>query len=315
MGAKELISTERSRTDEVNSQILSEHGVRLFVKRDDLIDVEISGNKWRKLKYNVAQCITEKFDGILTFGGAYSNHLVATAAACQKAGIRSVGIVRGEELNEESNDTLRRCAQYGMKLQFVSRDLYAQRNEKSYQDALSYEFENLLVVPEGGANYYGILGCQEILKEVREDIDIVVVAQGTTTTSIGIATTLKSDQQLFVVPVLKGFDSLEEMTSLMKKSAFETDYISEVLENVRVLSNYHFGGYGKYDEELLGFISDWYKKYKIKLDPVYTGKAMFALMDQIQKGKLEDKVVLFVHTGGIQGSRSIIEKTGRELYN
>jgi 1-aminocyclopropane-1-carboxylate deaminase len=311
----ELLDTSKSVTQELKNEFFSNHGVSLFVKRDDLIDQEISGNKWRKLKYNVELCRRDHFDGILTFGGAFSNHLVATASACHKAGLSSFGIVRGDELNATSNETLKRCAEYGMILKFVTRDLYAQRNEKSYQDALSYEFPNHLVVPEGGANYYGILGCQEIMDEVTEDVDVIFVAQGTTTTSLGIASSLKEHQRLAVVPVLKGFASKEEMGRLLKKSAFEEEYINEVLQNIDVYSQYHFGGYGKYNEELLLFIKDFYRDHGIKLDPIYTGKVMFAIHNLIESGRLEGKSILFVHTGGVQGSASIIERSGVQLYD
>lgn len=291
---------------------LNTQNIELFVKRDDLIDEYVSGNKWRKLKYNVEQAKTLKKSGILTFGGAYSNHLVATAAACQKSGLRAIGIVRGDELNAHSNSILRQCADFGMALQFVSRLDYAARNEKSYHEELNVQFPNYLIVPEGGANYYGMIGCQEILKETANDFDYVVVAQGTTTTSIGLALALPEKTTLIVVPVLKAFDALAEMKTLLGYTGFELSMIEDVLSKVHVLSEYHFGGYGKYTDELLDFMEQVYTETKLPLDPIYSGKALFALQDWAVKNAIHDKRILFIHTGGIQGGKTIEKKEGRQ---
>ena len=291
---------------------LNTQNIELFVKRDDLIDEYVSGNKWRKLKYNVEQAKTLKKSGILTFGGAYSNHLVATAAACQKSRLRAIGIVRGDELNANSNSILRQCADFGMELQFVSRLDYAARNEKSYHEELNVQFPNYLIVPEGGANYYGMIGCQEILKETANDFDYVVVAQGTTTTSIGLALALPEKTTLIVVPVLKAFDALTEMKTLLGYTGFEMSMIEDVLSKVNVLSEYHFGGYGKYTDELLDFMEQVYTETKLPLDPIYSGKALFALQDWVVKNAIHHKRILFIHTGGIQGGKTIEKKEGRQ---
>jgi 1-aminocyclopropane-1-carboxylate deaminase len=309
-----VLDLSRSILVQVNDPVLEAHNVELFIKRDDLLDSEISGNKWRKLKFNVAQCIHMKNRGVLTFGGAFSNHLVATAAACKKAGIDSIGIVRGDELNENSNDTLRRCASYGMQLIFVSRSEYLMRYERAYHEDLLTQFPNFYIVPEGGANYYGMIGCQEILAEVEESFDRVVLAQGTTATSCGVGLSLYENQTMSVVPVMKGYDSLSEMRGLMGKSGISDEAIEEVLERTNVLSEYHFGGYGKYTSDLLAFIRSFYASNGIKIDPVYTGKAMFALYDQVKKGSWENEKILFIHTGGLQGAASIEKKSGINLF-
>jgi 1-aminocyclopropane-1-carboxylate deaminase len=292
---------------------LNTQNIELFVKRDDLIDEYVSGNKWRKLKYNVELAKTLKKSGILTFGGAYSNHLVATAAACHKSGLKAIGIVRGDELTTTSNSILRQCADFGMELQFVSRLDYAARNEKSYHEELNIEFPNYLIVPEGGANYYGMIGCQEILKETANDFDYVVVAQGTTTTSIGLALALPEKTTLIVVPVLKEFDARTEMKTLLGYTGFELSMIDDVLSKVLVLSEYHFGGYGKYTNELLDFMEQVYAETKLPLDPIYTGKALFALQEWVVKNAIQDKRILFIHTGGIQGGKTIEKKEGRRF--
>tara|TARA_R110002072_G_scaffold302668_1_gene487157 strand:+ start:10108 stop:11022 length:915 start_codon:yes stop_codon:yes gene_type:complete len=300
-----MFDVSKSVVQELKIDTLKSRGIRLLVKRDDLIHPVVSGNKWRKLKYNVELCKARKNKGILTFGGAFSNHLVATAATCQSLGVESIGIVRGEELNESSNQTLIDCKNLGMQLIFTTRSEYKSRNEKVFIERMSIKYPNFLIVPEGGANYHGIVGCQEILKEVDEDIDHVFVAQGTSTTSCGIAMSLKEEQQLHVVPVLKGYQSLSEMNDLFLKGGINGDDIVELLNRVKVHDQYHFGGYGKFTEGLLFFIANFFRNNRLKLDQVYTGKVMFALLDIIQSDYYDNSTVLFVHTGGLQGLRGV----------
>lgn len=299
----------------IEDERLLNANVELFIKRDDLIDSEISGNKWRKLKFNIEQSRVRKNPRVITFGGAYSNHLVATAAACKLHNIESIGIVRGEELTSESNDTLKRCSEYGMQLIFVSREEYSLRSDREYHEGLILDYPNSFIVPEGGANYYGMIGCQEILKEISESYDRMVVAQGTTTTSCGLLLGMKENQMLSVVPVLKGFNSIEEMRTLLSRTGIESEFINELLETrLEVWDQYHFGGYAKYNEEILHFIAEFYQRHEVKLDPVYTGKAMFALYDAVKKGEISNEKIVFIHTGGVQGAKGIIEKSGFELY-
>jgi 1-aminocyclopropane-1-carboxylate deaminase len=309
-----MLDTSRSILQEVIFTSFNKNGNRLFIKRDDLIHKEVSGNKWRKLKYNLESAKQFKKEGVLTFGGAYSNHLVATAAACSIIGFRSIGIVRGDELNSQSNETIRRCADLGMELHFVSRTEYDLRNEKSYIEDLNYRFPNQYIIPEGGANYLGMIGCQEILNEFNKEFEVIVVAQGTTTTSAGILLGLPKESRLWVVPVLKGFDSKSEMRSLLNKSGIEIDMVSDLINRVEVKEDYHFGGYGKYTQELIDFIESFYKETGIPLDPIYTAKAMFALVQETEKLQLKNSRILFIHTGGIQGSKSIFEKEKRDIY-
>ena len=309
-----MLNTSQSILQAIEIPSLKNRGVSLFVKRDDLIHETISGNKWRKLKYNIESCVVKKKQGILTFGGAYSNHLIATASACQKAGIKSIGIVRGDELTSESNETLKACSELDMELVFVSRSDYKMRIEKAYTEGLSIKYPNYLIVPEGGANYHGMIGCQEILKEIKFKPDHIFVAQGTTTTSCGLALGLNEEQKIHVVPVLKSFDSLGEMRNLYMQCGMDNDWIEQLLRNVKVHDEYHFGGYGKYSSELLEFIREFYLSYKLKLDPIYTGKTMFALMNEIQNKSFDNSKVIFIHTGGIQGKSGIEEKSGELLF-
>jgi len=301
--------------DKLISSKHESRGISIYIKRDDLIHPEVSGNKWRKLKYNIEVCINGKKTGILTFGGAYSNHLLAAASACQLAGLKSVGIVRGDELNSQSNHTLQRCSELGMELKFISREEYRMIPDKSYLADVAHEFPNFHIVPEGGANYYGMIGCQEILKEIDVEFDVVFVAQGTTATSCGLLLGLQEDQELYAVPVLKGFDSLSEMKSIFQFSGMEEEWLEEAFSRLNVLNEYHFGGYGKYDDELLNFIKTFYIDHGIKLDPIYTGKAMFAMMKELDDDKWNGKSVVFIHTGGIQGVSSVEAKSGVLLFD
>lgn len=310
----QLFDTSFSVLDEVVDPILEAHEVRLLVKRDDLIDDEVSGNKWRKLKFNILQCNQYKNEGVLTFGGAYSNHLLATASACKKAGLKSVGVVRGDELNPQSNATLAQCEKLGMHLHFISREEYHLKDERFYHEELLKEFPNLHVVLEGGSNYWGMIGCQEILREIDQEFDRIVLAQGTTTTSCGVLLGLELKQQLTAIPVLKGFDSKSEMLRLLGKSGIDSETTEQLLEKTEVLDQYHFGGYAKFNDELLQFIQDFHQAHRIKLDPIYTGKAMYALFEEVKKGRYNGEKIVFLHTGGLQGVAGVEAKIGRGLF-
>lgn len=299
---------------EITTAEWQHRNLSVFVKRDDLIHDEISGNKWRKLLYNVEQAKFNKNETIITFGGAFSNHLVATACASNLLGFKSIGIVRGEELNENSNDTLKRCAAYGMQLIFVTRNLYQFRYDKEWWKELHTDFPNSYIVPEGGANYYGMLGCQEIWSELPKDIDRLFVAQGTTTTSCGILLGSPTDCKVHVVPVLKGFNAKKEMQQLFQQAFLDTELVDDCFERLVVEDEYHFGGYGKYTQELINYITSKYHEFSLKIDPIYTAKAFYALESTIQKLDLVNEKIVFIHTGGIQGGREIALKGGVELY-
>jgi 1-aminocyclopropane-1-carboxylate deaminase len=300
-----MFELSNSIIQEVHPWFLNNTKKKLFIKRDDLIHEFVSGNKWRKLKYSIDHVLKHKFEGVITFGGAYSNHLLATAAACAQFKLPVLAIVRGEELAIESNHILTKCNELGMKFRFVTREEYSDKNEKSYQEMLRQEFPGYYLIPEGGANYLGIIGCQEIMRENARNIDSVFVAQGTTTTSCGILSSLRGNSLLHVVPVLKGFDSLKEMQCLFTNAAFDQEWIEDMLEKVEVHTDFHFGGYGKYTPELLNFMERFFSECQVPLDPIYTGKAMYALMEHCNHTAQKEEDILFIHTGGIEGGRAI----------
>jgi 1-aminocyclopropane-1-carboxylate deaminase len=305
--------TRASVIQEIHPWFLNNTNKKLFVKRDDLIDELVSGNKWRKLYFNLEHVLRNKYDGVLTFGGAYSNHLLATASACSKMGLRSIGIVRGEELNSESNQVLKWCTSLGMKLKFVSRSEYDRRNEMDVQYAFRLLFDGFYVIPEGGANYLGLIGCQQILPECGTSFDQVFVAQGTSTTSCGILLSLGYKTNLNVVPVLKGYNSIEEMRQLLIGCSFDDEWVEENLKNVVVHSEAHFGGYGSYDVTLLDFMERFFEETTIPIDPIYTGKALHALMKYCEQANDCEEDILFIHTGGVEGGKAISIKENRKF--
>ena len=267
--------------------------LELFVKRDDLIHNYISGNKIRKLNQNIFSFYKNKCKKLVTFGGAFSNHLLATAALCNELSIDCVGIVRGEELNAKSNFILSKCDLLGMKLEFVSRTNFSEQKKISgllVKDGIPTWF-----IPEGGANLEGIEGCKEIVSENEEIFDYYVVAQGTTTTSIGIALALPPSAKIIVVPVLKGFNSKSEMKSVLNN----VDLWNVIKDKIIVLDDFHFGGYAKSTNELREFISEINQINKMQIEEVYTGKALYALKNYLEKNFVKNKKVLFIHTGGI----------------
>jgi 1-aminocyclopropane-1-carboxylate deaminase len=301
-----FIQNEKSILQRLQSKDWDERNIEVWVKRDDLLHPEVSGNKWRKLYYNIEQAKQYKCDGIFTFGGAFSNHLVATAFAAKESGLKSIGFVRGDELNKDSNHTLRRCSELGMELQFLSREMYVLHNDKQFIDELKLENLGFYAVPEGGANYFGIIGCQAIWKELPSDVDQLFVAQGTTTTSCGLLLGLPEKTKLHVVPVLKGFDVQNTMKNHLSWFLFDENLATELVEKVKIHAEFHFGGYGKVTDELIQFLNSFYSQTAIPLDPVYTGKMVFGVLDLIEKGYFpENSKILMIHTGGLQGIKGM----------
>ena len=282
-----------SRIEKFSFRKSNNKDLELFVKRDDLIHNYISGNKIRKLNQNIFSFYKNKCKKLVTFGGAFSNHLLATAALCNELSIDCVGIVRGEELNENSNGILKKCSSLGMQLNFVSRSSFSE--QKKMSGLLDKDGIPTWFVPEGGANLEGIEGCKEIVSENEEIFDYYVVAQGTTTTSIGIALALPPSAKIIVVPVLKGFNSKSEMKSLLNN----VDLWNVIKDKIIVLDDFHFGGYAKSTNELREFISEINQINEMQIEEVYTGKTLYALKNYLEKNFVKNKKVLFIHTGGI----------------
>ena len=285
----EKVHTENQK---VNLPILEEKKVSLFIKREDKIHPLISGNKYRKLKYNIKKAKIAQYQTLLTFGGAFSNHILATACAAHENGLKSVGIIRGEELafKWKDNPTLLKATALGMRLKFVSRSDYRNKHSAEFVEQLKAEYGHFYLLPEGGTNDLAIRGCEEILISEDEDFNAVCCSVGTGGTIAGIINSKSSEQRVLGFPALKG-DFLKE--DIRK---FATN------EQWNLQLDYHVGGYGKVSAELINFINDFKKETQIPLDPIYTGKMMFGILDMVKKDKFErDSKILAIHTGGLQG--------------
>lgn len=279
--------------------------LQLFVKRDDLIHPEISGNKWRKLRLNVEKMKQLEKRGILTFGGAFSNHLLATAAAGKMLGFQTIGWVRGEELTEESNSNLQKCAALGMKLTFVDRMRYTLRNDWDFLQELKSEYSQFHIVPEGGANALGVWGCQDILKEIKEPFHHIWTASGTGTTAVGIASGLQTNQELKVVNVVKGFN-LETGFKAIHQTCFgDSDWADETWQRLEVVEDEQQLKYGQVSPELNAFIEEMKGYMPFDLESIYTAKTFRALLAYYKNHpEIEDTTIVFLHTGGLFNHKS-----------
>ncbi len=262
-------------------------GLRVLVKRDDLTHPMLSGNKYRKLKYNLNYAKEKGFSRLLTFGGAYSNHLYAFAFACKYFGFQGTAIIRGEELDANSSPTLAFAFEQGVDLRFVSRSSY--RDKEQFYDDKSY------IIPEGGSNELALVGVEEIWSEIPEKADYILTACGTGGTLAGLLKGAPSGTEVIGVPVLKGGEFIKEEVERWLQKPFT------------LFTQYHFGGYAKHTPELLHFIQDFQTKYSIPLEQVYTGKMFYAFNDLAEKGYFKrGSTVVLLHTGGLQGRIPIL---------
>ena len=270
--------------------------VELYIKREDLLHEFVSGNKFRKLKYNLEEAKQLRHNTLLTFGGAYSNHIAAVASAGRIMGLKTIGVIRGNELGDdiESNPTLNFANQCGMQFKFVSREVYRLKTEEVFINGLRNEYGNFYLIPEGGTNALAVKGCEEILSATDFDFDYICCAVGTGGTVSGIINCSKPSQQVLGFPALKGSFLHKDISKFASQA------------NWSLITNYHFGGYAKINLELVEFINGFKKDYGIPLDPIYTGKMLFGVMDLIDKGFFsKGSKILAIHTGGLQGVKGM----------
>jgi 1-aminocyclopropane-1-carboxylate deaminase len=295
----------------INTQkiAINNTNVELYIRREDLIHPLISGNKFRKLKYNLIQAKSENQSTLLTFGGAFSNNILAVASAGFENNFKTIGVIRGEELVSkiEENPTLKKAQELGMQFKFVSREEYRNKTNKEFLAGLQSEFGSFYLLPEGGTNELAIKGCEEILTNEDRSFTHVCCSIGTGGTISGIINSSFTNQQIVGFPSLKGDFISNEISNFAKKS------------NWNIISDYHFGGYGKINDELIRFINDFYLKHNIPLDPIYTGKMMFGIEDLIQNNYFPNgSNILAIHTGGLQGiegMNTLLEKQKKETIN
>ncbi len=280
-----------------NQIIITNHPeISFSIKREDLIHPFVSGNKFRKLKYNLQQAKAENQSKLLTFGGAFSNHIAAVAFVGKENGFQTIGIIRGEELAEKINEnpTLLFAKQCGMQLEFVTREEYRNKNNLDFIAQLNQKYDDFYLIPEGGTNDLAVKGCEEILTNQDHEFDYICCSIGTAGTISGIINSAQKHQKIIGFPALKGDFLANDIRSFVTKNNWE------------LVRDYHFGGYGKVTPELIGFINDFSITNKVLLDPIYTGKMVFGIIDLIQKGYFpKGSKILAIHTGGLQGIQGI----------
>lgn len=294
-------------TQKIENPLLLEKGIHLFLKRLDLVHPLVSGNKFYKLKYNLEKAKAEGHFQILTFGGAFSNHIYATAAATKEMGMKAIGIIRGEE-TLPLNPTLAFAEKNGMLLKYMDRSTYRSKNTAEVLETLAAQFGPFYLIPEGGTNALAIKGAGEIVSLEDKNFDFVSLSIGTGGTFAGVASCIGANQQLLGFSSLKGNFIHQEIHELLQK------HVNPPPSNYRIFEQYHFGGYGKHNQVLLDFIRDFYNQTGIPLDPIYTGKMMFGLFDLINKGFFERETkILSIHTGGLQGNIGFNQRHGTDL--
>ncbi|MBW8201671.1 pyridoxal-phosphate dependent enzyme [Flagellimonas abyssi] len=272
--------------------LLHEKGIDLYLKREDTIHPYISGNKYRKLKYNLLEAKKAGKQTLLTFGGAFSNHIAATAYAGYEQGLKTIGVIRGEELQDkwQNNPTLKLAYEHGMQFHFVSRTDYRLKNEASFLQKLKGTYGDIYILPEGGTNALAVKGCSEILTEEDAQFDNICCAAGTGGTVAGLINAAQPHQTVWGFPALKGDFLNEEIRTFAHTDRW------------RLVTDYHFGGYAKVDQQLIEFINLFKSKTGIPLDPIYTGKMLFGIFDLVKRDVFVSGTrILAIHTGGLQG--------------
>jgi len=289
----------QSENQSIDLPILNEKQISLTIKREDLIHPLISGNKYRKLKYNIEAAKIEGFNALLTFGGAFSNHIAATAYAGRLHGLKTIGIIRGDELAQKwkMNSTLLQASKHGMQFKFVSREAYRQKQSEDLLNILKSEFGSFYLLPEGGSNALAIRGCEEILTSEDSQFDVVCSSVGTGGTIAGIINATRPNQSVLGFPALKGDFLTEDICNFTSR------------KNWQLQTDYHFGGYAKVSRELVHFINDFREKTQIPLDPIYTGKLLYGILDLVKKDLFKPKTsILAIHTGGLQSILGMNER-------
>ncbi|MCB0473456.1 MAG: 1-aminocyclopropane-1-carboxylate deaminase/D-cysteine desulfhydrase [Flavobacteriaceae bacterium] len=293
-----------SENEKVNFSLFK--NIDVYIKREDKLHEHISGNKYRKLKYNLIKAKEEHQETLLTFGGAYSNHIAATAAAGEAFGFQTIGVIRGDELVDkiDENPTLHFAAECGMHFKFVSREVYRKKATGQFLESLKKEFGDVCILPEGGTNALAIKGCEEILQPDDAVFDYISVAVGTGGTISGLINSAMKHQKILGFPALKGDFLEEEIYKLTGKR-----------ENLQMVHDYHFGGYGKINTALVAFINQFREETNIPLDPVYTGKMMYGLAAMSRNGFFSPGTkILAIHTGGLQGIKGMNIHLKRKGY-
>ena len=285
---------------QLQHSLFDEKQLQVWIKRDDLIHTGISGNKWRKLEYSILAAREGGKRQVLTFGGAFSNHVVATAIACKANGLSSIGMIRGEA-HQSLNPTLRQAVEAGMQLKYLDRGLYKQKESPSFLAQLKVRYPDAFIVPEGGANAEGVKGCRKIISEVPFQPDYVLCSAGTGTTAAGLLSEME-EGELIVLPAIKGALGLKQDILTFSKKA-------NVTSKLKMVHDFHFGGYAKVKAELVTFVNRFYADFQIPLDLIYTAKMAYGFWELLKQDYFPpNSKVLLIHTGGLQGNKGMMER-------
>lgn len=277
--------------------------------RCDLFEPDIPGNKYWKLKYNIVEMRRSGLNHMLTFGGAYSNHIAATAAAGRKFGFNTIGIIRGEK-ESLNNHTLQLAQENGMNLHFIDRDQYRQLKGGKLDVSDLIGSSDYYILPEGGSNAQAVAGCKEIISLIDDPFDVLICAVGTGATLAGLIVGSADNQQIIGFPAVKGGEYLKnDIRKLLEN--FDSQYNEKTAkrENWSLVHDYHFGGFAKVNRELIDFYRDFLSKTGIELDLIYTSKMMFGLRDMLLRGLIDSgKNIAIIHSGGVQGNVSLLNE-------
>jgi 1-aminocyclopropane-1-carboxylate deaminase len=294
-----LFDISKADIEVLHDDLFVQKQVTLSVLRLDKIHPLVSGNKLFKLHYFLEEAIAAKHKTVITFGGAYSNHLAATAYVCKALQLKSIGIVRGEQADQLSH-TLQQCMQDGMQLKFIPRQQYATKEDANFLNDLKTEYGECIIIPEGGYNHVGAKGAALIVNFIKDKgFTHICTASGTATTAAGLLLAAGPEQVVVSFSVLKGLT--DNKTRIKELTQNNADF-----KNLLLLDNYHFGGYAKKTAQLINFMNDCWLQYKLPLDFVYTAKMLFGIIDSIKNDTFEKgSEILCLHTGGLQGNKSL----------
>jgi 1-aminocyclopropane-1-carboxylate deaminase/D-cysteine desulfhydrase-like pyridoxal-dependent ACC family enzyme len=293
---------------DIADPLFAKAGIQAILLRLDVIHPGISGNKWYKLKYNIEEAVAKQHNTILTFGGAYSNHIHAASIAASSAELKSIGVIRGERV-EPLNPTLQDAEANGMILHFVSRTKYRERIKNEFIQELEAKFGRFYLIPEGGTNNLAIKGASEILDEIQIDFDYIITAVGTGGTVAGLISGLNGKKKVIGMPILKGDFLRSDVENLV------FGHTRQHFDNWDMINEYHIGGYAKFSKDLITFINNFKTNYGVTLDPIYTGKMMFGLYDLISKHYFPTgSKIIALHTGGLQGIRGFNVRFGNLIH-
>ncbi|MFB0980288.1 MAG: pyridoxal-phosphate dependent enzyme [Alteromonadaceae bacterium] len=292
-----------SRLQKVTHPLFEKHQLSVSIKRDDTIHPIISGNKWRKLKFNLLHAKTQNYMGVISFGGSFSNHIHALAFSCQQQGLKSIGIIRGEK-EYASNFTLSMAQQWGMKLHFIDRKTYRLRENQDYLAELQKLYPNYLIVPEGGSNTLALPGVGEVITELNQqcEFDTLLSPVGSGGTIAGLIQADNNQHQLIGIAVLKQNDYLTDQVNVLLENS--SNYV-----NWQIMSEFHRGGYAKFSKEDVARILNFNEQTGFIFEPVYSGKMILALLALIEQNyfPIGHRIVI-LHTGGLQGIGGLLER-------